>query len=251
MQKVISITTFCPLWKEPSYKKEMISQLLFGEQAYILEEDRNFTHVRCVDDGYEGWCMNNQLAEIPVNAGFELKGYINETGAIAEINESIIHLPVASPVYTDLNFGSYKIKYPAQKMVQMPDIKASESTALRLAMLFLNTPYLWGGKSSFGMDCSGFTQQVFKLMGIALPRDAYQQVTTGETVDFLQQARCGDLAYFDNEQGDIIHVGMLMNSNAIIHASGYVRVDAIDHLGIINTITGKRSHSLRIIKRMF
>ena len=251
MQKIVSITAICPLWKEPSYKMEMISQLLFGEQAFILEEDKNFTHVRCVDDGYEGWCMNNQVAEIPGNAAFEFKGYINEAGAIAEINNSIIHLPVAVPVYADLNFGAYKIKYPENKMLHTQNIKAIESTARHLAMLFLNTPYLWGGKSSFGIDCSGFTQQVFKLMGIALPRDAYQQVTTGETIDFLQQARCGDLAYFDNEQGDIIHVGMLLNSNSIIHASGYVRVDAIDHLGIINTISNKRSHSLRIIKRMF
>ena len=118
-------------------------------------------------------------------------------------------------------------------------------------MLFLNSPYLWGGKSSFGVDCSGFTQQVFKLMGIGLPRDAYQQVSTGETVDFLQLACCGDLAFFDNENGDITHVGILLSSNSIIHASGYVRIDTIDHLGIINILTGKRTHNLRIIKRMF
>ena len=108
-----------------------------------------------------------------------------------------------------------------------------------------------GGKSSYGIDCSGLTQQIMKLMGITLPRDAYQQVTKGETVDFLQAAYSGDLAFFDNEAGEIIHVGMLLDNNTIIHASGYVKIDAIDNFGITNSITGKRSHRLRIIKRFF
>jgi cell wall-associated NlpC family hydrolase len=122
---------------------------------------------------------------------------------------------------------------------------------LQIAMKYLNTPYLWGGRSVFGIDCSGFVQQVYRFFGIKLPRDAYQQAIEGELIGFLQESKCGDLAYFDNQEGKIIHVGILIDAETIIHASGKVRIDKIDNLGILNTDTGERSHQLRIIKRYF
>lgn len=119
----------------------------------------------------------------------------------------------------------------------------------QVARRYLDVPYLWGGKSLFGIDCSGFCQQVFRQFGIKLPRDAYQQVEHGEVVGFLQEVVCGDLAFFDNEEGRITHVGMMLNIHEIIHSSGKVRIDKIDHQGIINSETGVRTHQLRIIKR--
>jgi len=120
----------------------------------------------------------------------------------------------------------------------------------KLACIFVNTPYLWGGRSVFGVDCSGFTQVVFKCMTVPLLRDAHQQATQGETVQELEEVRCGDLAFFDNEAGRITHVGILFDSNTIIHASGKVRIDTIDKSGILNSETGQRTHKLRIIKRV-
>ena len=115
----------------------------------------------------------------------------------------------------------------------------------------LHTAYVWGGRSAFGIDCSGFTQLVFKSFGIVLFRDAYQQATQGEVVGFLQEAKTGDLAFFDNAEGRITHVGMLINEHEIIHASGKVRIDRIDSQGIVNVDTNERTHQLRIIKRYF
>ncbi len=128
-----------------------------------------------------------------------------------------------------------------------------ENTAIFIKQLtyrYLNTPYLWGGKSSVGIDCSGFTQQVFKILGIPLLRDAYQQATQGEAVNSLVEATCGDLAFFDNEQSRITHVGIMIDNKTIIHASGYVRIDKIDEEGITHSITGKRTHKLWGVKRM-
>jgi cell wall-associated NlpC family hydrolase len=125
----------------------------------------------------------------------------------------------------------------------------NSDTITNLAKSYLNVPYLWGGKSKCGIDCSGFSQQVIKAFGIKLPRDSYQQAEIGEVVGFLQEAQAGDLAFFDNEEGRITHVGIMLNHHEIIHASGKVRIDKIDHQGIINSETGIRTHKLRIIKR--
>jgi cell wall-associated NlpC family hydrolase len=119
-----------------------------------------------------------------------------------------------------------------------------------IAFTFLNTPYQWGGRSVFGVDCSGFTQVVYKCIGLKLLRDASQQATQGEVVGFLQEVKCGDLAFFDNEAGKITHVGILLDLHTIIHASGKVRVDRIDNFGIVNSDTEKRTHTLRVIKRI-
>jgi cell wall-associated NlpC family hydrolase len=120
----------------------------------------------------------------------------------------------------------------------------------QLTYKFLNTPYLWGGKSVFGVDCSGFTQTIFKFLHIPLLRDAYQQATQGEAVGFLEETKTGDLAFFDNEEGKITHVGILLSANEIIHASVKVRIDKIDNMGIVRSDNFQRTHHLRIIKRL-
>jgi cell wall-associated NlpC family hydrolase len=119
-----------------------------------------------------------------------------------------------------------------------------------VAKQFLGTAYLWGGRTVFGIDCSGFVQMVFKLFNINLPRDAYQQAEVGEDVGFLAEAKTGDLAFFDNEQGKITHVGILLSPQSIIHASAIVRIDPIDQAGIVSSSSGLRTHQLRTIRRI-
>ena len=118
------------------------------------------------------------------------------------------------------------------------------------AYMFMNAPYLWGGKTPFGIDCSGLSQMVYKLNGIHLPRDAYQQAEKGITLSFVEEAEPGDLAFFDDAEGNITHVGILLENNLIIHASGKVRVDPIDHQGIFNKELNNYSHKLRLIKKI-
>ena len=128
--------------------------------------------------------------------------------------------------------------------------KLPKKEIIQKAFIFLNTPFLWGGKTPFGIDCSGFTQMVYKLCGYQLLRDAKKQATQGEVLSFIEESEPGDLAFFDNENGEIIHVGIILKEYHIIHAFGKVRIDTLDHSGIFNAELQKHTHKLRVIKKM-
>jgi len=125
-----------------------------------------------------------------------------------------------------------------------------KSELIKTAFLYLNAPYLWGGKTPFGIDCSGFTQMVYKLNGHKLLRDASLQATQGEALSFIEESEPGDLAFFDNNEGLITHVGIIMQDNYIIHAHGKVRIDRLDHSGIYNVDSRTHTHKLRVIKKI-
>lgn len=206
-------------------------------------------------DGYEGWCQQSHSAEIDeehyTNVDKDLTaGWVNEV----DYNGHRMNIPLGSSLSAFKNGKAFWRKNSVHfkgEVWNPEEIKITPKLIKQVAYKFLNTSYLWGGKSVFGIDCSGFAQMTYKFINKQLPRDAWQQAEKGEVVNFLQQARCGDLAFFDNEEGHIIHVGILLNENEIIHSSGKVRIDKIDNQGILNLETKLRTHKLRIIKRYF
>jgi cell wall-associated NlpC family hydrolase len=152
-----------------------------------------------------------------------------------------------------VNIYKQEGKFKGKKLA-IKEMELNCESLISAAKLYMNAPYQWGGRTNAGIDCSGLTQMAFKLCGKPMLRDAELQATEGETVDFLQHARCGDLAFFDNPEGKIVHVGILLNDHTIIHAtdtSGRVVIDKIDQGGIVSTTLRKRTHSLRLIKRYF
>jgi hypothetical protein len=251
----ITIVPVAPLRAEPSHKSEMTSQLLFGELCDVIELTKNFLKVRCRYDGYEGWCQRGQLTDYGLNDYTDSIGFVGQWSSEVLLNGSSCIVPHASVVeqreMPEFEIGPYKIMHlsPPTHLPRENDDKSSLIKAF--ADRYLGVGYLWGGKSVFGVDCSGFVQQVFKMTGIWLPRDSSQQAELGEAISFLQEAKAGDLAFFDNEEGRIVHVGIMLNDHEIIHASGNVHIDNIDSAGIMHHITGIRTHKLRIIKRLF
>jgi hypothetical protein len=253
MSFAVCVSPVSPLRREPSHRSEMVSQLLFGESCMIMEKETgHWVKIKCNYDGYEGWCQDMHVKEMaeedyPQVISSFTGGIINEIS----YNGEPMQLPFGCPLIADENEGSqFKMVYSGVSREASSGV-IDEATIRSIAFLFLNTGYLWGGKSIFGIDCSGFTQTVFRQLSIPLLRDAYQQATQGEDVGFLQEAQCGDLAFFDNAEGRITHVGILLNEQDIIHSSGKVRIDKIDGQGIINSETGERTHNLRTIKRYF
>jgi hypothetical protein len=222
-----------------------------GEYAVILEISKDFYRVKCINDDYEGWCQRVQLTE--AESLKETNLYLVKGLSTAKINGRDCRISCGTPIYSSselIVLGNYHIQYPSKYILDAQQVERNGTNIEHFCLQYLNTPYLWGGKSAFGIDCSGFTQQVYKLLGIKLMRDASQQAEQGVIVGFLQEGKSGDLAFFDNEEGRITHVGILMDSETIIHASGRVRIDKIDTAGIMSSDTGERTHHLRIIKRL-
>ena len=249
MQYVVAIVAVCPLRSEASHRSEMVSGLLFG--AEVLEVTKDFTRIKCMYDGYEGWAQTSQITETD-EAMVKAKpaGYTFKRNATVLLDNAQMYVSVATPVFENASFGNHAVNYTEEETVLFDASFFKDEVIKMIALLYENVPYLWGGKSSFGIDCSGFVQQVFKMFGKRLLRDAGQQATQGQDIGFLQETQCGDLAFFDNAAGRIVHVGILLGNDEIIHASGNVRTDKIDNYGIINSATGQRTHQLRMIKRV-
>ncbi len=253
MAFVVCMVAVSPMRKEAAHRSEMVSQLLFGEQAEVLEQSGSFTRVRCCYDQYEGWCQTSQLQEtdrLPEKSGPLLcAGWTNHLS----VNGSDMQVSMGTPLSLfdnkgTLEMGPYRFTYTGQRW-DAAAAPFTEPLIKQVAYTFLHTPYLWGGRAVFGIDCSGYVEKVYRFFKKRLPRDAYQQAEPGEIVGFLQEAVCGDLAFFDNEEGRITHVGLMLNASTIIHSSGKVRIDRIDQAGIVHAETGERTHRLRIIKR--
>jgi gamma-D-glutamyl-L-lysine dipeptidyl-peptidase len=242
-----------PLRLEPSDKSEIVSQVLFGEHFEILEQLKQWSKIKLQYDDYEGWVDAKQyqiisetnynlLSQDALILNADLIEYITSTDNL------LIPIPLASSL-SFLNYNEINTTNLEFEGTKISGIKPKESL-LKTAFMYLNAPYLWGGKTPFGVDCSGFTQMVYKLNGYKILRDASQQASQGEALSFIEESEPGDLAFFDNEEGNIIHVGIIMENNYIIHASGKVRIDRLDHLGIYNAEVNKHTHKLRVIKKI-
>lgn len=248
-----------PCRLEPSDRSEMVTQLLFGETVKIYEEKKgDWRRIKTAFDDYDCWVDKKQVTEITIEE-FES---INANSSI--LSAELIHVihNKTTEEYIPIVLGSFLPNYNKNAvsfngtaflfdgLIVDSSIKNTKNKLIENAYTYLNAPYLWGGRSPLGIDCSGFTQLLYKLNGVKLPRDASQQAKVGQTLSFVEESEAGDLAFFDNEEGNIIHVGMVLDNNRIIHSSGKVRIDKLDHQGIYNVETNQYSHRLRLIKKI-
>lgn len=240
-----------------SHKSEMISQLLYGELAEILErKGRQWVKVRCAHDNLVGWVATNQLEWITPSE-FEVYqdnfAFVLDVFQALGIEDTFLPLTIGArlPNFDGLRFaiGEKTFNYSGQAVFPK-DLLQGPEIIQKIARKFLNAPYLWGGRSPFGVDSPGLVQVVFGIAGIALPREAFQQVEKGENVDFAEQSRAADVAFFQNQKGRITHTGIVLPEGKVIHAFGKVRIDTLDHYGIFSKEKGGYTHKLRIIKRL-
>ena len=249
----ISKLSIIPVRFDSNDQSEMTTQLIFGEHYRILESKDKWSKIEIAHDKYIGWICNKQNQEISEEEYQKLEKEIPTlTTDILDIIEHDYHQPIVIgsvlPTYKSdhalINNKMYK--FTGKKTQGF----SQKKHLIKNAMVFLNAPYLWGGRTPFGIDCSGFTQMIYRLQGIKIPRNAYQQAEIGTTLGFIDECEEGDLAFFENNEGKIVHVGIIMLDNQIIHASGKVRIDKIDQKGIFNSELKKHTHKLRVIKKL-
>ena len=259
MNKGITTPAYIPLRGEASHTGEMTSQLLFGEIFDVIEKGpSSWSRVRNPYDGYEGWICLESSCILEENAMFILDQctprVLNRRMATLkkESGGEMLVIPAGCILQSDPEDPARVFTGEWYRMDRAVE-DLSGSVADRLAYLsgqFLNSPYLWGGRSTFGTDCSGLVQTLFRILGIPLKRDTGEQHKEGKTVNLLAESAAGDLVFFDDENGQIVHAGVLLDPGHVLHASGLVRIDPIDHQGIYKGSTGSYSHKLRLIKRI-
>ena len=240
---------------EASDDSEMVSQVLFGEHFKVLEKRKSWSKIRIHFDSCEGYINNKQFEEITEETYLELSNSTSTLSGelidfITEENGNLTTISIGST----LPFFSNKKTFISQKSYSFDgsiiNKKLDKEYILKTAFLFLNTPHFWGGKTPFGIDSSGFTQMVYKLCGYKLFRTSKDQANQGEVLSFIEESEPGDLAFFDDNEGNINHVGIIMKDNYIIHTYGKVRIDRLDHSGIYNVDSKRHTHKLRVIKKI-
>jgi hypothetical protein len=255
MENGICPTALAPIRGEPSHKAEMTSQLLFGEMFKIEEEQKDWLLIRTEWDEYVGWVNKPQVLMMDAvlfKIFLRARHHIT-TDTVTELTHPDNHLLLSAG--SSLFVLRDKEIEPGFVVFVKPDTLHTDNLSGRKmitgnALKFLNCPYVWGGRSIFGIDCSGLVQVIYKMSGIRLPRDSSDQVSSGESVSLISEALPGDVAFFDDNEGNITHTGIILEGQRIIHASGRVRIDMIDHHGIYNEGLQKYTHPLRTIRRV-
>ena len=244
----ICLLSIVPMRAEPRDTSELVSQVIYGESFKIIEKRANWSLIKLSFDNYNGWVDNKQLTEIDKSIYDSINSEINIYSLdliefIQIKDKGLLTIPLGSTLNT---LKLFEHSFDGNKISS----KQAKENLVKTSLLLINSPYLWGGRTPFGIDCSGFTQIIYKINGYNIDRDAKDQVKLGVALSFIEESEPGDLAFFDNKDGDIVHVGIIMEDNHIIHAHGHVRIDRLDQTGIYNVDTRKHSHKLRVIKKI-
>ena len=255
----ICYQAYIPMRKVPDEASEMVNQVLFGESFSVIEEikTKNFSLIRLHHDQYEGWintkCIRfvsdkdfEEYSKLPALITHDVLNFLqSETSADPMLIGCGSILRLSSPSKIRNRDIEYKIPE-----IPLNDPSKNRKNLVNYGLKLISIPYLWGGRGSFGFDCSGLCQNLYRQVGIEIPRDASAQAIMGHPLIFIDEAQAGDLAFFDDAEGNIIHVGMILNEDTILHASGRVKIDLIDHQGIFSQEQNRYTHSLRLLKKI-
>ena len=252
MERYICENVLVPLRSGPSHRNEMLSQVLFGERYTVTDIAGSWMKIETEFDKYSGWIDVDHLQQSSDESN-ATGNVLNRSLLCFKNDKTKIVLEAGCEIFNP-DFKSSRFTAGSNTYTCSPDFNSSyistKESITDTALRFINSPYIWGGRVPSGLDCSGYTQMLYKIHGYAIPRNSWQQAEAGKQIDFINDAVPGDLVFFDNERGKITHVGMILSQGLVIHASGRVRIDTIDHQGIFKNEIRGYSHNLRMIRRI-
>jgi len=243
-----------PMRSEPKDGSELVTMLLFGEMYEIVDQHGDWYFVQHGFDGYQGWFFSREpvlLTEKEAANIEEGSMFLAAEPFLKLVSENrALVVGLGSPLpnfnghYCRINDEFFLVKGRAKPT----DNKGRPSYLEELALSLLEAPYLWGGRTTHGLDCSGFTQILYRFAEVDLPRDAKEQAKLGDYVNSFKEKVKGDIAYFKNQDGKIGHTGIVLDSDKVIHASEKVRIDLLTDRGIYRETLGEYTHQLHSIK---
>lgn len=255
MKYAMIVFPAAPVRKKASHSAEMVNQLLFGETVLVVKSKKGlWIKIRSIHDGYEGWITKSLLTPIEKEIAM-IRPVFAATDILSALvtNDRKMNIPFGSSLpFFKAGIGNAageNYTYDGSYL-NREEQKPRPTLLNQLTTSWLNVPYLWGGRTPLGVDCSGFTQVIFKLMGIDLPRDAWQQAREGNAIQKFSNTLPGDLAFFGTKK-KIVHVGIILEGNKIVHSSGKVRVDKISKKGIVDESNGKLIYQLQAVRRIW
>jgi cell wall-associated NlpC family hydrolase len=254
MEFGITLLSIVPVRKESNDRSEMTSQLLFGECFRVLEIKNEWIFIESFYDNYRGWVDESMISEIKADTYEALASgnplIVRQKSLNLKLEDkSVLQIFAGSTIpFYDSDSRQFSVenkKFKISEKLDFPDLKNIREEITDVSMLYYNSPYLWGGRTPFGIDCSGFTQIVYKICYIRLPRNASEQLSCGKIISNLEHSEKGDLAFFSKTgTNKITHSGILLGDNKIIHSSGRVKIERIDEKGIYNESINTYTHRL-------
>ena len=258
MEKGIVYQGYVPVRREPSETSEMVSQVLFGEEFRILNSNGKWLQISLYFDGIEGWVTKDgvdtiepeNMPENESDRGYRMVSHPCIIVQDLKLDRQLI-LPAGSiwpkTGGNALTLGRHEFGLLSEEGLITPGPHMDPE---EIGKGLISLPHLWGGRSGFGFDGPGLVQMLCRMMGLQLPRQCNQQAGLGTTVNFMHEIRKGDLAYFDNEEAELVHAGMVLDGGRVLHCSTNVRIDRLDHHGIYSIEKEAYTYKLRVIKRL-